>query len=191
FYAQPQTRYVIHVDACEKNLGRVMKTSVCVHADAGVFLARLLEHADLVGRPGDAALPARIRRWKAAESAENAKCYARRGVDPMLFLLALRKVSCPDALAFVDVALAEHFAAETFTTTQPRSYFNPTDNQAMGWSVGAALGAQRVNPGRQVFTVTGDGCFFMSGLEFSTAAREELPVKVFVLDDQAYHFMQV
>ena len=31
----------------------------------------------------------------------------------------------------------------------------------------------------------------MSAMEISTAAREGLPVKFFVLDDQAYHYMQV
>src|SRR5204863_3701469 len=50
--------------------------------------------------------------------------------------------------------------------------------------------AQRVLCGRQVLTITGDGCFLMSGGEISTAAREGLPVKFFVLDDQAYQFMQ-
>ena len=39
-------------------------------------------------------------------------------------------------------------------------------------------------------TITGDGCFLMSAMEISTAAREGLPVKFFVLDDQAYHYMQ-
>jgi acetolactate synthase-1/2/3 large subunit len=31
----------------------------------------------------------------------------------------------------------------------------------------------------------------MTGLEISTAAREKLPVKFFILDDQAYHYMQM
>ena len=60
----------------------------------------------------------------------------------------------------------------------------------MGWSIPAALGAQSVHPGRQTVTITGDGCFLMSATEISTAAREGLPVKFFVLDDQAYHYMQ-
>jgi acetolactate synthase I/II/III large subunit len=85
---------------------------------------------------------------------------------------------------------SEHWAAEVFTTTRPRTYFNPTDNQAMGWSIPAAIGAQRALPGRPCVTVTGDGCFLMSGMETSTAARECLPVKFFILDDQAYHYMQ-
>ncbi|HUR55558.1 MAG TPA: thiamine pyrophosphate-dependent enzyme, partial [Gemmataceae bacterium] len=69
-------------------------------------------------------------------------------------------------------------------------YFNPTDNQSMGWSIGASIGAQRVHHGRAVATLTGDGCLLMSAMEISTAAREGLPVKFFVLDDQAYQFMQ-
>jgi acetolactate synthase-1/2/3 large subunit len=87
--------------------------------------------------------------------------------------------------------VVEHWAAEAYTVVQPRTYFNPTDNQSMGWSIPAALGAQRVMPGRQVATVTGDGCMLMSAMELSTAAREGLPVKFFVLDDQAYHYMQI
>jgi acetolactate synthase I/II/III large subunit len=39
-------------------------------------------------------------------------------------------------------------------------------------------------------TITGDGCFLMTAMELSTAARAGLPVKFFILDDQAYHYMQ-
>jgi acetolactate synthase-1/2/3 large subunit len=178
------------VDANPHNLGQVYKADVCVHADAGVFLAKLLEHADSVRRQPDPALVECIRKWKAADACEHAKIYARCGVDPMAFLLALRKATTPDAQVFVDVTMAEHWSAEAFTVCQPRTYFNPTDNQAMGWSIPAALGAQRACPNRQIVTLTGDGCFLMTAMEISTAAREHLPVKFFILDDQAYHYMQ-
>jgi acetolactate synthase-1/2/3 large subunit len=164
---------------------------VCVPADSCLFFQRLLEHADEVRRPADSHLPARIKHWKQEDCREHAKVYARCGVDPMAFVMALRKALCPEALVFVDVTMTEHWCAEAFTVYGPRTYFNPTDNQAMGWSIPAALGAQRVHPGRQTVTVTGDGCFLMTAMELSTAAREGLPVKFFVLDDQAYHYMQV
>jgi acetolactate synthase-1/2/3 large subunit len=61
----------------------------------------------------------------------------------------------------------------------------------MGWSIAASLGAQRACPGRVVATLTGDGCFLMSAMEISTAARACLPVKFFILDDHAYHYMQL
>jgi acetolactate synthase-1/2/3 large subunit len=191
FYSQPQHPHLIHVDINPDNLGRIMRTDVCVHADAGVFLARLLEQRPLLCRPADGRLVEQIRRLKAEECQANEKLYARCGADPMAFLLALRRCASPDALVFVDVTSSQYWATEVFTCYQPRTFFNPTNNQAMGWSIAAALGAQRVHPGRQTLTITGDGCFLMSAVEISTAAREHLPVKFFVLDDQTYHYMQL
>ena len=96
-YSIPPHR-VIHVDANPNNIGRIVKPEVCVNADAGVFLDRLLAHADEVCRPTDAALAGRIRDWKYEEAKERCRRYARCGADPMTFLLALRTATCPDAL---------------------------------------------------------------------------------------------
>jgi acetolactate synthase-1/2/3 large subunit len=189
FYNIPKHRTVIHVDINPNNLGRVVP-ALAVNADVGVFLTRLLAHTDAICRPANGPLLARIRQGHCEDARENAKVYARCGVDPMAFILALRAATCADTLTFVDVTASEHWAAEAYTVRQPRTYFNPTDNQAMGWSIPASLGAQQAFPGRQVVTLTGDGCFLMSAMEISTAAREGLPVKFFVLDDQAYHYMQ-
>ncbi len=190
FYSVPPRPHAIQVDANPDNLGKVLKADVCVHADSGLFLARLLENADLIRRPTDHKMVECIHQWKEQDAHCHEKIYAHCGVDPMAFVLALRRGTPPDTLVFVDVTMTEHWAAEAFTVFQPRTYFNPTDNQSMGWSIPAAIGAQRVNPGRLCVTITGDGCFMMSGLETSTAARECLPVKFFILDDQAYHYMQ-
>jgi acetolactate synthase-1/2/3 large subunit len=113
------------------------------------------------------------------------------GVDPLAVVAALRKVLPEDALLFTDVSVTEHLAAEHIRVVHPRTYFNPVDNQAMGWSIPAALGAQRVHHGKTVATLTGDGCLLMSALEITTAGREHLPVKFVILDDQAYHYMQM
>lgn len=192
YYGNPQPRRVIHVDTNPCNLGRVLRTDVCVTADAGVFLGRLLACGDGLRRPADNLLVGRIRELK-AESAREI-CNAPQppcGVDPLALIGALRRGLPEDALLFSDVTVSEHLAAEYFQVCKPRTYFNPVDNQAMGWSIPAALGAQKVHHGRTVATLTGDGCALMSGLEISTAARENLPVKFFILDDQAYHYMQM
>ncbi len=191
FYAVPEHHPMIHVDVNPNNLGRNVKTDVCVNADAGLFFARMQEVADLLRRPPDGKLVAQIGRYKQAEYKKNAEVYSGGcGVDPMLLVLALRRCMNPDALLYVDVTQCEHWAAEAFPALEPRTYFNPTNNQAMGWSIPASIGGQRAFPARQVVTITGDGCFLMSAMEISTAAREGLPVKFFVLDDQAYHYMQ-
>lgn len=192
YYGDPRPKHVIHVDANPCNLGKVMPADVCVHADAGAFLGRLLGCGDAVRRPTDGPLLARIRQAK-AEHEEKLKAIPAGacGVDPLALIAALRRHLPEEALFFTDVTVSEHLAAESFRVTRPRTYFNPVDNQSMGWSIPAAIGAQRACPDRCVATLTGDGCFLMSAMELSTAAREGLPVKVFVLDDQTYHYMQM
>lgn len=190
YYNMPKIAHAIHVDANECNLGKVLKADVCVHADAGVFLSKCLEFGKALKREFDGKLHDRIKAAKADDLQRYNKIEAMSGADPMQFLLKLRKCLPDDGMVFVDVTVSEHLAAEAFTVTKPRTYFNPTDNQAMGWSIPAALGAQRVKPDKKVVTITGDGCFLMTAMEISTAAREGLPVKFFILDDQAYHYMQ-
>ena len=196
FYSIPQKPYLIHVDACEDNLDRVVATTVGVHADSGLFLGALLGEAESLARCNNPNLPRQIEAARARQLADHRASHTHPrkgacGVDPMHLILAMNEARRDDALVFVDVTVSEHLAAEAFTVRMPRTYFNPTDNQGMGWSIPAAIGAQQVHRDRQVFTLTGDGCFLMAGQEISTAAREGLPVKFFILDDHAYHYMQL
>ena len=83
FYAIPKSPHVIHVDINPCNLGKVVRADVCVHADAGLFFARLLEHADEVGRGPEPHLHALIRKLKAEDCRRHRKTYASRGADPL------------------------------------------------------------------------------------------------------------
>lgn len=192
YYGNPMVRHVIHVDANANNLGKAVSADVCVHSDAGIFLSQLVERADRLRRPANGHLVARIKKLKCdVDKAADAVPMTRCGIDPLHLIRTLRRHLPEDALLFTDVSASEHLAAEHFRLDHPRTYFNPVDNQSMGWSVPAAIGAQRAFPNRRVATLTGDGCLMMSLVELSTAVRECLPVKVVVLDDRAYHYMQI
>ncbi|HXQ14095.1 MAG TPA: thiamine pyrophosphate-binding protein [Caulobacteraceae bacterium] len=57
---------------------------------------------------------------------------------------------------------------------------------SMGYGVPAAVAMQRLNPGRRVVAVSGDGDFLMNGQEFATAVQYELPIVVLVCDNACY-----
>ena len=190
-YAIPQNHRIIHVDANPNNLGRNVPTCVKLCADSRLFLDRLLADAPAVRRPACPPLWDAIRKTRAVDRRENARVRITEGVDPMSFLVQLRCALGPEELIFVDVTASTHWASEGMEVQGPRRYFTPANNQSMGWSIPAAIGAQRVRPDRRVVAITGDGCFLMSAMEISTAPREGLPVKFFVLDDGVYHYMQM
>ena len=190
-YAIPRHEHVIHVDLDPSVLGKNVPACVALNADAGDFLGRLIAQGDQIRRPHNGELIGRIRHLRGEERAGHLRVEIRDGVDPMRFLAILGQTLGPEGLLFVDVTASTHWAAEAVRKNGPRRYITPADNQSMGWAVSASIGGQRVRPDLPVACVTGDGCFLMSGLEASTAARSHLPVKFFVLDDGAYHYMQM
>jgi acetolactate synthase-1/2/3 large subunit len=190
-YAIPSHDLLIHVDINPENLGRNVPAHITLCADAGVFLNRLVSDGESIRRAPCPELWQRISRLRQVDRSEAATVRITRCVDPMFFLSQLRSALGPEEIICVDVTAATHWASETIEVPGPRRYLTPADNQSMGWAIPAAIGAQRVRPDRQVVCVTGDGCFLMSAIEMSTAARAVLPVKFFVLDDGAYHYMQM
>lgn len=190
-YAIPKHDTVIHVDANPHNLGRNVDAHLKLCADSKIFLGRLLADAPALQRPPNPSLIKTIANYRQVDHRENNTPKITSAVDPMYFFTQLRAALGPDELIFVDVTASTHWASEAITVQGPRRYFTPANNQSMGWAIPAAVGAQRVRPDRIVVSVTGDGCFLMSALEMSTAARAGLPVKFFVFDDGAYHYMQM
>ena len=190
-YAIPRHDMLIHVDANPQNLGRNVPAHVTLCSDARVFLDRLLVDGAALRRPACPDLWQKIHHLRQVDRCEAARVKITPCVDPMFFMSQLRCALGPDELIFVDVTAATHWASEAVEVQGPRRYFTPADNQSMGWAIPASIGAQRVRPDRQVVCVTGDGCFLMSAIEMSTAARAGLPVKFFILDDGGYHYMQM
>jgi acetolactate synthase-1/2/3 large subunit len=190
-YAIPAHAKLIHVDANRNNLGKNVRTDVCVEADSGVFLSRLLGDADCLQRPANPKLVQRIAGLKKVDRCNYETPATCSAVDPAYFLAMLRQAMGCDGLVFVDVTASVHWAAEAYEVGGPRRFFTPANNQSMGWTIPAAVAAQRVALDRRVAAVVGDGSFLMTGLEASTASRMALPVKFFVLEDGAYHYMQM
>jgi acetolactate synthase-1/2/3 large subunit len=190
-FSMPRHELIMHVDANPENLGRNVRAHVTCRADARVFLERLLGEGELLRRPPCPELWQRLQRHRQVDRIEAATVRIQPRVDPQFFFGRLREALGPAELIFVDVTAATHWGSETIEVEGPRRYFTPANNQSMGWAIPAAIGAQRVCPERQVVCVTGDGCFLMSAIEMSSAARAGLPVKFFVFDDGAYHYMQM
>ena len=190
-YAIPQQHTIVHVDANPRNLGRNVHTCVKLCADSRVFFERLVADAAQVRRAPDARQCRHIQAGRAADANAVNSIQTAEKVDPMFFLGRLRCATGPDDLFFIDVTASTHWAAESIKVEAPRRYFAPANNQSMGWAIPAAIGGQRVCLDRRVVSISGDGCFLMSAIEMSTAARAGLPVKFFVLDDGVYHYMQM
>ncbi len=71
----------------------------------------------------------------------------------------------------------------------PRRFLASTNLGAMGYAFPASLGAKLALPDHEVIAVVGDGEFMMTVQDLETAIRENIPVKVVVVNDLSYRVL--
>jgi len=107
--------------------------------------------------------------------------------------LALRASCLSLGERHLDGASGEHFVFAThfLQILHPDSFLAMMGLGSMGPSIGAAIGAQLAHPDRCVATICGDGCFSMNAFEVATAVAEQLPLRVFVFNDERYGMVEI
>jgi acetolactate synthase-1/2/3 large subunit len=100
--------------------------------------------------------------------------------------LQLLEKYCPaDATVLVDAGNTGASAAHHLHAPRSGRWLLAMGMAGMGYTYGAAVGAAFAT-GRRVFLVSGDGAFFMHGLEVHTAVEHDLPITYLVLDNAAH-----
>ena len=176
---------LVHVHAGAEELGRVYQPALAIHAGSPEFAAaaRALEPCVSATRS-----PAR-RRW-----AEEAHADYLTSLEPLPapgelnlseVMRALRQRLQEAAILCNGAGNFAVWAHRFHSFRRYRTQLAPTSG-AMGYGVPAAIAAKVVHPERTVVCIAGDGDFLMSGQELATAAHEEAPVVVLVVDNGMY-----
>jgi acetolactate synthase-1/2/3 large subunit len=75
------------------------------------------------------------------------------------------------------------WASQFWGFERPHTWINSGGLGTMGYAVPAAVGAQAGMPDETVIAIDGDGCFQMTFQELITAAVEDIPVKIAVMNN--------
>jgi len=158
-----------------------------------VDLHLLASPAALLDAVGDRLPPATPgwSRWAAAaRSAEEEFGTPRpdhpgQGVDLGVAMRELRSRLAPDAILTYGAGNHAIWPQRYLPQHVYPSLLAPR-NGAMGFGLPAAVAASIANPGRQVVSVAGDGCFLMNGQELATAVAHDARPLVLVVDNSQY-----
>lgn len=104
-------------------------------------------------------------------------------VNPIKFYDMLRSQLPADVITVIDDGNHTYLTAELFPIYRGGLLLTPTDFNAMGYAVPAAIGAKMAAPEREVVAVVGDGCFTMTCMEILTAKQQQLGIIYFVFKD--------
>lgn len=86
-----------------------------------------------------------------------------------------------DTVAITDVGQHQMWAAQFFTTDEPKHFISSGGLGTMGFGLPAALGAKVACPEKTVVVFSGDGSILMNCQEFATLSEYGIDVKVIVL----------
>lgn len=176
---------LIHIDINPLVLGANYPALVGIAGDAKVVLPQLVAALRSTGpaRPNDSALQQRIATDKQAYRQSWYAHDSKGRVNPARFFDALRAANPADAVTVVDDGNHTYLTAELLPILSHKSAIVPTDFNAMGYSIPAAIGAKLARPESAVNCIVGDGCFRMTCMEIVTATAYRLGVVYYVFCD--------
>lgn len=180
----PQTH--IHLDIDASAIGANYRTDIHLVGDAKASLKKLvalIENLDDSHKREDKSLQEQIAKDKERYLNSWLKHQTKGKVNPAKFFQGLRANLTNDAIMVLDDGNHTYLAAELFPQNAGGRLLTPTDFNAMGYAVPAALGAKLTNPDKQVVAIVGDGCFTMTCMEILTGVTNKLGVVYFVFKD--------
>ena len=185
----PQVK-LVHINANPDDLNKRYHADVSILADAQLALRELIDAVrDRLGsRAGGikeevvAELQEARSRWMQAwmptMTDDSTPTNGYRAVYDLQQVVDLDRT-----IALHDAGGSRGYVSPFWPATRPRNYVGMGGMAAMGWSLGAAIGAKLGRPDHLVFHVLGDSSFGMVGMELETAVRMKLPTLTVVLNN--------
>ena len=177
----------IHVDVDASSINKNIRVDVPIVGDAAqVMEDMLIVWKKEVGKPKTAALKAwweQIDHWRR----RNSLAYrpAERVIMPQYAIQRLYEAT-KDKDVYITTEVGQHqmWAAQFYGFEEPNRWMTSGGLGTMGYGLPAAIGVQVAHPKSLVIDIAGDASVLMTMQEMSTAVQHDLPVKIFILNNQ-------
>ena len=179
----PRAKF-IHIDVDPAEISKNVPAHIPIVGDAKHVLAKLVIEYRAIG-----ADPARLDAWwgriegwrekhpLAYEESSDAE------IKPQYMIKALYEATGGEAIVTSDVGQHQMWAAQYYHFKKPRQWINSGGLGTMGFGLPAAMGASVGRPGELVCCVAGDGSVQMNMQELATCAQNQIPIKVFIMNN--------
>ena len=161
-----------------------------IESDAKSFITSLLGRLrDFRGQNLDP-WRQRVREWKKRYPTCAPEFYEEKPVNPYVFVEEMSKASSEGDTIFVDTGCSIAWMMQGFRFKKGQRLFHDFNNTAMGYALPAAIGGSLAQGGKPVTCISGDGSLLMNIQELCTAQRHRLPIKLFLVNNQAHAMVQ-
>ena len=182
--------FVVMVDADSEELKKpTLHVDMPIHADAKDFLerleARLSPDAPLFSESEWHAI---CLGWKRDYPVVQLKHTEWQGLaNPYAFIKALSAKLPEGSVIVVGNGSACVVGSQAYEIKRGQRFIVNSGVASMGYGLPAAIGASVARDGSEVICITGDGSIQMNLQELQTILTNNLPIKIFVINNGGYH----
>ena len=182
-FAKNAYKIIVDIDNAELQKPTV-KPDMAINVDLEDFLPLLSESAGEITKPEWLDF---CKKLKEKYSFENTEEY--KHTDKINAYGAVRRITelLPQGAACVlGNATAIIASMQTALIKENQRYFSNSGDASMGYDVPAAIGACVASGNQSTFCITGDGSIMMNIQELQTIKHNNLPVKIFIINNDGY-----
>jgi acetolactate synthase-1/2/3 large subunit len=177
-------KFVVDIDEKELNKpGVSIDTKICM--DCKEFIVGLSEYLSDKNIPDFSGWIGVCNNWKKKYPVVQPEYVHENPVNSYLFVDTLSSLVSSNATILVDTGSCFHVACQTWKIKKGQRYLTTGGISSMGYWV-AGIGACLAKDRKETIVITGDGSLQMNIQEFATIKHNELPVKVFILNNNGY-----
>jgi acetolactate synthase-1/2/3 large subunit len=177
----------IHVDIDPSSINKNIHVDIPIIGDAGnVLEAMIAAWKRTRARPDKAALKGwwgQIDNWRARKSLAY-----RKNPDVIMPQYAIERLyaATRDKDVYITTEVGQHqmWGAQFFHFEEPNRWMTSGGLGTMGYGLPAAVGVQVAHRDSLVIDIAGDASVLMTMQEMSTAVQHELPIKIFILNNE-------
>ncbi|WGM38417.1 Acetolactate synthase isozyme 3 large subunit [Caulobacter sp. NIBR1757] len=177
----------IHIDIDASSINKNVRVDIGIVGDAGSVLS------DLIASWKDQRLSANRQAldewWRQIEAWREVRCLrygkSEGTIKPQLAIERLYQLT-KDRDSYITTEVGQHqmWAAQFYRFQEPNRWMTSGGLGTMGYGLPAALGVQLAHPDSLVIDIAGEASIQMCIQEMSTAVQYDLPVKIFILNNE-------
>jgi acetolactate synthase-1/2/3 large subunit len=177
----------IHIDIDPSSINKNVRADIGIVGDCAHVLEDMVrlwrEGAVMPDKKALAAWWKQIDEWRAKKSLSYKQ--SKDIIKPQYAIQRLYELTKGmDTYITTEVGQHQMWAAQFYHFEEPRRWMTSGGLGTMGYGLPAAVGVQMAHPNSLVIDIAGEASVLMTMQEMSVAAQYELPIKIFILNNQ-------